>query len=143
MKVSESNPADRLRWLAVALGVLSFTAVLAWFNLADGDLWAKLALGAHVLILGSVLPHDVFAFTPVLPEYIDHEWGAGVIFNACLKWFGPASLMGLKSLLAFGSLAPAIMAGRRLGCGWNSLLCLAVPCGACILPAYSPVVRSH
>ena len=143
MKLSESNPEAGLRWLAIALGVLSFTAVLTSFNLSDGDLWAKLSLGAHVLMRDSVPPHDVFAFTPVLPEYIDHEWGAGTIFYLCLKWFGPASLMVLKLLLAFGALIFAMMVGRRLGCGWNSLLCLAIPCGACILPAYAPVLRSH
>ncbi len=138
-----SNRAGGLRWLAVGLGVLSFVAVLTEFNFTDTDLWAKLALGAHVWLQGSVLAHDVFAFTPVLPEYIDHEWGAGAIFYACLKWFGPNSLMSLKIVLATGSLVAAMLAGRRLGCGWNSLLALAIPCGACILPAYVPVLRSH
>ena len=70
------------------MGVLSFSALLMVFHVTDGDLWAKLALGAHVWTCGSVLAHDVFAFTPVLPEDIDHEWGAGLIFYACLKWFG-------------------------------------------------------
>jgi hypothetical protein len=143
MKLSDSKSEAGLRWLAVVLGVTSFTAVLTSFNLSDGDLWAKLSLGAHVLMQDSPLRHDIFAFTPVLPEYIDHEWGAGTIFYACLKWFGPASLMVLKLLLAFGALATAMMVGRRLGCGWNSLLCLAIPSGACILPAYAPVLRSH
>lgn len=143
MKHSEPNPEIGLHWLTFALGVLSFTAVLTSFNLSDGDLWAKLSLGAHVLMQGSVPLRDVFAFTPVLPEYIDHEWGAGTIFYACLKWFGPVSLMVLKLLLAFGALVSAMMVGRRLGCGWNSLLCLAIPCSACILPAYGPVLRPH
>ena len=101
--------------------------MLTAFNIADGDLWAKLALGAHVVLHGSVLAHDIFAFTPVLPEYIDHEWGAGTIFYACLKWFGPASLMALKIVLAFGALLAAMIAGRRLGASWNSLLALAIP----------------
>jgi hypothetical protein len=129
--------------LTIVLGVLSFIAVLTAFNITDGDLWAKLALGAHVLLHGTVFTRDIFAFTPVLPEYIDHEWGAGTIFYACLKWFGPASLMVLKVVLAFGSLVAAMIAGRRLGCSWNSLLALAIPCGACILPGYAPVLRSH
>jgi len=131
------------QWLAVALGVLSFAVVLASFNLTDGDLWAKLALGAHVWLQGSVLPRDVFAFTPVLPEYIDHEWGAGLVFYTCLKWLGPGGLLALKISLAFGALATAMAAGRKLGASWNSLLALAIPCGACLLPAYVPVVRSH
>jgi hypothetical protein len=88
MKPSEPIPADWLRRLAVALGALSFIAILTEFNFTNADLWAKLALGAHVWLEGSVLPHDVFAFTPVLPEYIDHEWGAGTVFYACLRWLG-------------------------------------------------------
>jgi hypothetical protein len=143
MTTSGLHHAARLRWLAAALGVFSFAAVLTVFNFTDGDLWAKLALGAHMWICGSILPHDVFAFTPVLPEYIDHEWGAGFIFYACLKWFGPDSLMVLKLFLAFGALTWAMLVGRRLGCDWNTLLALAIPCGACIVPAYAPVLRSH
>jgi hypothetical protein len=142
-KLAEPTPARWPRRLTVVLGVLSFITVLTAFNITDGDLWAKLALGAHVLLHGTVFTHDIFAFTPVLPEYIDHEWGAGTIFYACLKWFGPASLMVLKVALAFGSLAAAMITGRRLGCSWNSLLVLAIPCGACILPAYAPILRSH
>jgi len=142
-KSAKPAPACWPCWLTAVLGTLSFIAVLTAFNIADGDLWAKLALGAHVVLHGSVLAHDIFAFTPVLPEYIDHEWGAGTIFYACLKWFGPASLMALKIVLAFGALLAAMIAGRRLGASWNSLLALAIPCGACILPAYAPVLRSH
>ena len=50
--------------------------------------------------------------------------------------------MGLKSCsLSVPWLRPC-WTGRR-GYGWNSLLVLAIPCGACILTGYVPVVRSH
>jgi len=125
------------------LGVVSFAVVLAFYHIADGDLWAKLALGAHVWLRGGVPMHDTFAFTPTLPEYIDHEWGAGTIFFGLLRLFGPASLMILKMLLAFGALFTALGVGRRLGASWNALLLLAIPAAAALLPGYIPVLRCH
>jgi len=132
-----------MRSVALALGLMSFAVVLTSYHIADGDLWAKLALGAHVWLRGGVPTQDTFAFTPTLAEYIDHEWGAGAIFFGLLKLFGPASLMVLKILLAFGALLTALAVGRRLGARWNALLLLAIPAAACLLPGYIPVLRSH
>jgi len=130
-----------MRWLAIVLGVFSFGVILAVHNIADGDLWNKLAIGAHVWRFGTVPVRDMFAFTPVLPTYIEHEWGAGTIFFGVLKFFGPEGLMALKILLAFGALWAAMAAGRTMGCGWEALLVLAIPAAACVLPAFIPVVR--
>jgi len=102
----------------VLLGAFAFATVLAFHNITDGDLWAKLALGASILRHGHLLRHDVFAFTPVLQRYIDHEWGAGLVFFAAIDWFGPAGLMLVKMGLAFGALAFSLGAARRQGCGW-------------------------
>jgi len=132
-----------MRGATLLLGIFSFTVILAFHHIADGDLWAKLALGAHVWLRGGLPIHDSFAFTPVLPEYIDHEWGAGAIFFGLLKLFGPESLMVLKMVLAFGALFTALATGRRLGASWNTLLLLAIPAAACLLPGYIPVLRSH
>ena len=132
-----------MRWLAVVLGIFSFAVVLATHHITDGDLWNKLAIGAHVWKFGTVPVHDTFAFTPVLPRYIEHEWGAGTIFYGVLKFFGPAGLMTLKILLAFGALGAALATGRRIGCAWEALLVLAIPVSACVLLGYSPVLRSH
>lgn len=130
-----------MRWLAIVLGVFSFGVILAVHNITDGDLWNKLAIGAHVWRFGTVPVRDMFAFTPVLPTYIEHEWGAGTIFFGVLKFFGPEGLMALKILLAFGALWAAMAAGRTMDCGWETLLVLAIPAAACVLPAFIPVVR--
>src|SRR6516164_9778118 len=114
-------------FISAVLGILSFGILLCSRHIADGDLWAKLALGADVWKYGALPHHDVFAFTPVLPQYVDHEWGAGTIFFGLLKFFGPASLMWLKIVLAFGALGAALLTGRRSGCGWAPLLILAIP----------------
>ena len=58
-------PGKLLRGLTVVLGVLSFGVILAAYHIADGDLWGKLAIGAHVWRFGSVPEHDMFAFTPI------------------------------------------------------------------------------
>ncbi len=129
--------------LIALLGAFSFSVILTFHNITDGDLWAKLAIGESVWKTGHILRHDVYAFTPTLPEYIDHECGAGVVFYYLLQWFGPASLIVLRMLLALGLLAAAACAGRRQGCSVNVLLLLAVPAAASILTGYIPVVRSH
>ena len=139
----QNAPERTLRRLAIVLGIFSFGAVLAAHNITDGDLWNKLAIGAHVWKFGTVPEHDTFAFTPVLPRYIEHEWGAGTIFFGALKFFGPAGLMTLKILLAFGALGAALATGRKIGCAWETLLVLAIPAAACVLLGYIPVLRSH
>ena len=140
---SRTAPDRIMRGLAVVLGFFSFGVVLAAHNITDGDLWNKLAIGAHVWKYGTLPMHDTFAFTPVLPRYIEHEWGAGTIFFCALKFFGPAGLMTLKIMLAFGALAAATAAGRKIGCAWETLLVLAIPAAACVLLGYIPVLRSH
>jgi hypothetical protein len=129
--------------LIVLLGLFAFAAILAFHNITDGDLWGKLAIGASVWEQGRLLRHDVFAFTQTLPDYIDHEWGAGFVFYGLLKIFGPPALLGLKIVLAVGALGFGLGTGRKQGCDANILLLLAIPAAACILPGYIPVLRSH
>lgn len=128
---------------ALILAAVSWIIVLGRFNIADGDLWAKLALGADVFVTGHLPGIDRFAFTPVLPRYIDHEWGAGVVFFAFLKWFGADSLLALKILLSFMGLAACLWQGRRTGAHWPTLLILLLPVAWAVLPGYVPVIRSH
>lgn len=143
--MNESSPSKSRSMLLLAgvLGVLVFITLLASYHIADGDLWGKLAIGAHVWQYGTVPDKDTFAFTPVLPHYIEHEWGAGTIFYGVLRFFGGQGLMVLKILLALGAMATALATGRRLGASWNALLVLAIPATAAILPGYIPVIRSH
>jgi hypothetical protein len=140
--VTESK-SRLLEGIIVLVGVFALAVVLAFHNITDGDLWAKLAIGSTLWNTGHLPRHDVYAFTRTLPEYIDHEWGAGVVFYALLQWFGPSSLIVLRMVLALGLLALAFMTGRRQGCDERILLLLALPCAACILTGYIPVARSH
>ena len=128
---------------ATLLGLFSFLTVLAYHNIADGDLWAKLILGSSVLEAGKLLRHDLFAFTPTLPIYVDHEWGSGLIFYTLLKFFGPASLMLLKMFLAVAASGTAACVALRRGCNPLVVFLLALPAAICLLPGYVVVIRSH
>jgi hypothetical protein len=138
-----STPESSLRRLTIFLGVFSFAVILAAHHISDGDLWAKLAVGAHFWHFGTVPDRDSFAFTPVLPHYIEHEWGAGTIFFGMLKFFGPGGLMALKIILAFGAMLAALAVGRKNNCVWETLFLLAIPVAGCELLGYIPVIRSH
>lgn len=70
-------------------------------NTLDFDLWARLIAGMGVVEGGHVLKADFLSYTPV-HTWFDHEWGSGVIFYLCLKYFGPYSLIILHALLLFG-----------------------------------------
>jgi hypothetical protein len=141
-----SKLSDRSRlilWGTLLLGIFTYGTVLLFHNIADGDLWAKLALGAAIWNGWKLPMHDVFAFTPVVPVYVDHEWGSGLVFFTLLKCFGPASLMLLKVALAFATLAASLLVARRFECSWPVLLALTIPCALCVLSGYIVVIRSH
>lgn len=142
-------PSDRARMerimggLCLLLGFFALDAVLGFFNIADSDLWARLAAGAGVWKHGRVFPSDPFAFTPTLPEWIDHEWGAGVIFYGLIRSFGPGSLMLFRTAAAVAALAMALLLARRGGARREAVLLLALPCAIAVVPGYVAVVRSH
>jgi|GEM_PF-435596 len=130
-------------YIIAALGIASLGIFLSYFNIADLDLWARLVQGASIWNTGHLIHKDIFAFTPVLGEYIDHEWGSGLIFFTLLKLFGPASLLLLKVMLGVTALSFAIAVGRLFKVRWTTLFFLAIPCALTIFPGYEPVVRSH
>ncbi len=134
---------DPLPALTIFLGFITWGIVLVYHNIADGDLWAKLAIGSFLFDQGELMRQDYFAFTPALAHYIEHEWGAGAIFYLVLAAGGPTALLGLKVALAFGVLGIGLHLGRMMGCRWPALLLYAVPSAFAILPAYIIVVRSH
>jgi hypothetical protein len=136
--------SDRL-WitLSIVLGFVSFAIVLAYHHIADGDLWARLIVGATFCQGGGVPRVDTYAFTPVLPAWIDHEWGAGVIFFSLLKTFGPSALMLLKIAAALAAVFVCGAAARLKGATWRALLPLAVPAALAVLPGFVTVVRSQ
>lgn len=125
--------------LALVLGAIGFGVVSAVFRVLDGDVWARLAVGR----MGQVPRVDDWAFTPTLPRWMDHEWGAGWIFYAVYARWGFRGLMVLKIGAALATVGAALAAARRNGSEWAVVLALAMPCAWAILPGFVPVVRSH
>lgn len=91
-------------------------------NNYDFDLWARLIAGMGVIDGGHVLTQDFLSYTPV-HTWWDHEWGAGVIFYAFLKYLGPFSLIILQALMIFGIFftASKIIKLRTDKCPYNIL----------------------
>jgi hypothetical protein len=86
--------------LIVLLGVFALAVVLAFHNITDGDLWAKLAIGSSLWNTGHLLRHDVFAFTPTLPNTSitngARAWsftrcsnGSALLRSSCCEWCWP------------------------------------------------------
>jgi len=82
-----------------ALFILSWVYAVK-FNDADYDLWARMAAGKMFLQTGSVMPQDIFSYT-LTKQWIDHEWGSGVIFWFLADKFGDFGLISLKIALMF------------------------------------------
>jgi len=85
-------------FLVIILFIFILTAI---FNKADWDLWARLAVGKIFFDTGWVLKHDIFAYTPTKPLWVDHEWLSGVVFYWFVQKFGELGLPLLKLLLLF------------------------------------------
>lgn len=75
--------------------ILSETAA----NTVDIDLWHEMALAREVAATGSVPKSDPFAYTPTLPKFIHHEWGAGMLAYFVSGHFGGAGILILKYAL--------------------------------------------
>jgi hypothetical protein len=73
------------------------------FHDLDYDLWARMAVGQIFLETGGILHNDIFSYTPT-KEWIDHEWGSGIIFWILASKFGDIGLVLLKVLLFFTTL---------------------------------------
>lgn len=86
-----------LFYISLFLLILAFSMTANYF---DFDLWARLIAGMGVIEGGHVLTQDFLSYTPV-HTWWDHEWGAGVIFYAFLKFLGPYSLIILQAVLLF------------------------------------------
>jgi hypothetical protein len=98
-----------LRWVTFA-GCGAFLLQQIAYNFVDIDIWHQMALIRESLSAGHLLRADVFAYTPTLPAWIDHEWGAGALAYFGTSWLGSRTILVLKFLLA-------------LGTGWACLRC--------------------
>lgn len=80
---------------------------------ADPDLFARIAMGHLTLSHATVPLTDPFAFTKVLPMWVDHEWLAGVVFYLVASLTGDAGLIALRLALAALAIICVIHASQR------------------------------
>jgi len=92
--------------------ILIIYFIIAGYNEADWDLWHRLAAGKLFLKTGVAPKVDIFAYTPTKDLWIDHEWGAGVIFYFLAEKFGSAGLSLLKFCLIFLTFLPVFLINR-------------------------------
>ncbi|RMD86924.1 MAG: hypothetical protein D6808_02370 [Candidatus Dadabacteria bacterium] len=91
------------RFGAFFFAALFLFCILDSYLIADPDLFARVATGRLVEILGYMPLHDPFSFTPKNPQWVDHEWLSGVIFYK-LASLGDGALFMFGYLIAVWTL---------------------------------------
>jgi hypothetical protein len=101
-------------WFATgaSVGSACFLLALIAFNFVDIDLWHQMALIRESVRAGHLLRQDVYAYTPTVHPWVDHEWGAGAIAYFATQWFGGRAIALLKFSLALGTLLLCWQAAR-------------------------------
>ena len=69
-------------------------------NTIDMDFWARIIQGNAFWSLGYILKQDPFSYTQT-HIWLDHEWGASVIFSFIQNHFGYLGITLFRSLLVF------------------------------------------
>ncbi|MBK8191289.1 MAG: hypothetical protein IPK79_12665 [Vampirovibrionales bacterium] len=110
------------RWrqkLPAVLNGLSFAGVLLLClnvqNVADLDLWGKMAIGALIDQNPGYFPYrDVFSFGVAGGRlWIDHEWGSGFLLFYLFKHWGSLSIFCFKLTLVFACIAMMLQTFRQ------------------------------
>ncbi len=70
------------------------------YSAVDMDYWARLLQGNAFFQLGTILKTDIFSYTPT-HIWLDHEWGASIIFSLIQNLFGYIGVLFFKTILVF------------------------------------------
>ncbi len=128
-------------WIARALTLAAFCHLFFRITLtrADPDLWSHLAFGRLFIETGCFPFTDVFAYTPVKPVWVAHNWLSSLIYYSVWDWAGGAGLQVLKYALGLATGALLLLAARRAGADARSaaLGLLLAGCGLSI--GYMPL----
>ena len=113
--VKSATRSDLVIAAACLSASISFLFALIAYNFVDIDLWHQMALIRESMAAGHLLRTDVYAYSPTIRPWIDHEWGAGVIAYFATLWFGGRAILILKFSLALGSLLMCRQSSRAKG----------------------------
>ena len=96
---SDGAPIDYA--MALAIAILLFVGASGALTQSDGDLFAHLAFGRHVLELGGLPSDSVLGLAPVPPPVVAPAWG-GAVLLALLDRRGGLSLVAATTAVLAG-----------------------------------------
>lgn len=101
----------------LAAALLVFLVTASAFRIFTNDLGWHLASGEWILAEGAVPREDPFTSTVRGREWVDHEWGAQVLFALLERAAGLPALVGLRVAVVLLVAAVLVLALRRRGAG--------------------------
>lgn len=110
------------RWLSrgIAFLVLSVVFYRSAQTSADPDIWGHVRFGLDMLDSGQLVPlHDPYSYLNEGHPWIDNEWLADLLVGFLFRWFGPASLILLKTTIAVAT--TGLLYARLCRAGFNAL----------------------
>jgi hypothetical protein len=78
------------------LALCLFAVIFFLHPIFGWDLWWQIRAGEWMLANGSVMSFDVFSFTKLGHQWINHEWGSEIVFYLIYNCFGIAGLIFMK-----------------------------------------------
>ncbi|MCO6431469.1 MAG: hypothetical protein J5J00_11460 [Deltaproteobacteria bacterium] len=94
--------ASKFDWVWTALICSSALYFLSGGE-ADNDLFIHLLSGGLILNSGSIPQSDIFSYTALSNEWVNHEWLSQLIFAAIWETGGNGSLLLFKTSLGLGT----------------------------------------
>ncbi len=80
--------------------LLMITMLAFLSNNIDPDFWARILQGDAFWQLGQIFKTDIFSYIPT-HIWLDHEWGASVLFSFILNHFGYWGIFGSRIIIVF------------------------------------------
>lgn len=137
-RLSQALTRPFMMWAVVALTLIS---KLLASSSVDPDLFARVAMGRLTLNQNHVPLTDPFAFTQVLPHWIDHEWLSGVVFYLTARYAGDTGFIALKLILATLSLGLVIHVSTLVKDDFKGRYLWIALCALHAVSAWSSTVR--
>jgi hypothetical protein len=115
-------------------------------TITDWDFYGHLRFGLDILEQGSLPQRDPYSYVTAGQGWINHEWLSEVSFASLYKLLGPASLVGLKTIICLGIgwisylyLIGSGLSGKRALIG----LCALLAAGASFIPFVRPQLFTY
>jgi hypothetical protein len=126
------------------VGLLAFAVAALTSNAADADLWGKIRHGRDFLAHG-VLVHEPYSYTAAGGPWLEHEWGAEILFAILFDRFGAAGLVLFKALLGGAALALLLRRGWATSGSLPATAVVFVPAVLGIFPWFGsrPQIFTH